>query len=45
MCQGFNHFSVFLHDFVLAKLAKCSIRVEERGVGPFSLEVAVKFRI
>ena len=28
MCQGFIHFSGFLHNFVLAKLASSSIRVE-----------------
>ena len=28
MCQGFNHFSGFLHHFVLAKLASSSIRVK-----------------
>ena len=28
MCQGFNHFSGFLHHFVLAKLATSSIRVK-----------------
>ena len=27
MCQGFSHFSGFLHQFVLAKLATSSIRV------------------
>ena len=27
MCQGFSHFSGFLHHFVLAKLATSSIRV------------------
>ena len=27
MCQGFSHFSVFLHHFILAKLATSSIRV------------------
>ena len=27
MFQGFNHFLVFLHHFVLLKLAKRSIRV------------------
>ena len=26
MCQGFNHFSGFLHHLVLAKLATSSIR-------------------
>ena len=28
MCQGFSHFSGFLHHFVLAKLATSSIRVK-----------------
>ena len=28
MCQGFNHFSGFLHGFVLAKAAISSIRVK-----------------
>ena len=28
MCQGLSHFSTFLHDFVLAKLATSSIRVK-----------------
>ena len=28
MCQGFTHFLVFLHYFVLAKLATSSIRVK-----------------
>ena len=28
MCQGFGHFSGFLHHFVLAKLATSSIRVK-----------------
>ena len=27
MCQGFSYFSGFLHNFVLAKLATSSIRV------------------
>ena len=27
MCQGFSHFSGFLHHFVMAKLATSSIRV------------------
>ena len=27
MCQGFSHFSCFLHHFVMAKLATISIRV------------------
>ena len=27
MCQGFGHFSGFLHNFVLANLATSSIRV------------------
>ena len=27
MCQGFSHFSGFLHHFVLAKLANSSISV------------------
>ena len=27
MCQGFSHFSTFLHRFVLAKLATSNIRV------------------
>ena len=29
MCQGFSHFSGFLHHSVLAKLATSSIRVEK----------------
>ena len=29
MCQGFSHFSGFLHDFVLAKLATSSMRVND----------------
>ena len=29
MCQGFSHFSGFLHHFVLAKVATSSIRVKE----------------
>ena len=29
MCQGFSHFSDFLHHFVLAKLATTSIRVKQ----------------
>ena len=32
MCQGFKHFSGFLHHFVLAKLATSSIRVFKRGL-------------
>ena len=28
MCQGFSHFPVFFHHFVLAKLATSSIRVK-----------------
>ena len=28
MCQGFKHFSAFLHHFVLAKLATSSIGVK-----------------
>ena len=28
MCQGFSHFSGFLHQFILAKLATSSIRVK-----------------
>ena len=28
MCQGFSHFSGFLHNFVLAKLATSSISVK-----------------
>ena len=28
MCQGFSHFSVCLHHFVLAKLATTSMRVK-----------------
>ena len=28
MCQGFSHFSFFLHHFVTAKLATSSIRVK-----------------
>ena len=28
MCQGFSHFTGFLHHFVLAKLAISSIRVK-----------------
>ena len=27
MCQGFSHFSCFMHHIVLAKLATTSIRV------------------
>ena len=27
MCQGYSHFSGFLHHFILAKLATSSIRV------------------
>ena len=30
ICQGFGHFTEFLHHFVLAKLATCSIRVKTR---------------
>ena len=33
MCQGFGHFSGFLHNFVLAKLATDSIRL----INPFML--------
>ena len=29
MCQGFNHFSGFLHHFVLAKLPTSRIRVKK----------------
>ena len=29
MCQGFSHFSVFLHHFVVPKLATSGIRVKE----------------
>ena len=29
MCQGFSHFSAFLHHFVLAKLATSSIKVNK----------------
>ena len=29
MCQGFGHFSVFLHHFVVPKLATSGIRVKE----------------
>ena len=29
MCQGFSHFSVFLHHFVLVKLGTSSLRVDE----------------
>ena len=29
MCQGFSHFSVFLHHFVMAKLATNTIRVKQ----------------
>ena len=29
MCQGFIQFSVFLHHFVLVKLANNSIRVKD----------------
>ena len=36
MCQGFSHFLGFLHNFVLAKLATCSIRVKTHI---FSMEV------
>ena len=32
MCQGFSHFSVFLHHFVLAKLATNSIRVKRKNI-------------
>ena len=28
MCQGFNHFSCFLHHFVIPKLATTSSRVD-----------------
>ena len=28
MCQGFSHFSIFFHDFVLANLATPIIRVK-----------------
>ena len=28
MCQGFSHFRVFLHNFVLAKLAPSSEKVK-----------------
>ena len=28
MCQGFNNFSGFLHNFLLAKLANISVRVK-----------------
>ena len=38
MCQGFNHFSVFLHHFVLAKLATSSIRVNCSIPATFALE-------
>ena len=31
MCQGFSHFKVFLHHFVLAKLATSSIRGNDVG--------------
>ena len=27
MCQGFSHFSAFLHHFISAKLAESSIRL------------------
>ena len=33
MCQGFSHFSVFLHHFEKAKLAASSIRVIRRDDG------------
>ena len=29
MCQGFSHFLGFLHNFVLAKLATSSVRVNQ----------------
>ena len=29
ICQGFGHFSAFLHNFVLAKLATSCVRVKE----------------
>ena len=31
ICQGFSHFKVFLHHFVLAKLATSSIRGNDVG--------------
>ena len=33
MCQGFSHFSAFLHRFVLAKLATTSVRAKSKGEG------------
>ena len=32
ICQGFSHFSVFLHHFVLAKLAASSIALKHSRV-------------
>ena len=37
MCQGFSNFSVFLHHFVLAKLATSSIRVKLRLAETFQV--------
>ena len=33
MCQGFSHFSGFLHHFVSATLATTSIKVKEEKIG------------
>ena len=41
MCQGFSHFSGFLHHFVLAKLATSSIRVKKSASIPASPSVGI----
>ena len=34
MCQGFSNFSVFLHHFVLSKLATTRVRAKSKGEAP-----------
>ena len=34
MCQGFSHFPGFLHNFVMAKLATSSIKVNDQSTPP-----------
>ena len=40
MCQGFSNFSVFFHNFVLAKLATSSIRIRTVANNPSNAEAS-----
>ena len=42
MCQGFSHFSSFLHDFEIAKLATSRIKVKHTSIAIIGFNLSIR---